>query len=93
MSVFGFRAMAMASAAMALAARHQFDVALKLSFQRQMPRRDTTRRRRTTFFAPNGPRECARRIRQGAHLNQLESHKGPHAVRPRHIFGGYHVEG
>jgi len=42
--------------------------------------------RRSTLYVPNGERECARRIGQGAHFHQLNSHK-PGTVQPRHIFG------
>lgn len=43
-------------------------------------------RRKTTWFLPHGDREKARRVRQGAHQRQINSHK-PGTVQPRHIFG------
>lgn len=51
------------------------------------PRRVTVEPSYTTQHATNGDRECARRIRQGAHHLQRLSHP-PGTVQPRHIFGG-----
>lgn len=46
-------------------------------------------RRRGSYrvYRNPGAGEAARRVRQNAHQNQLNSHK-PGTLQPRHIFGG-----
>lgn len=45
------------------------------------------KRPRHGFRAHRGKRQRERAIRQNAMQRQLDSHKGEHVVKPRHIFG------
>lgn len=49
--------------------------------------RRSTERGNTTLHPYRGKRQRERAIRQNAMQQQLDSHKGEHVVKPRHIFG------
>lgn len=46
-------------------------------------------RPRYGFRPHRGRRQRERAIRQNVLQRQLDSHKGEHVVKPKHIFGGY----